>query len=79
MKNAIDLIKLSISENRTVTGYPTTRKEFDNLCADLLVECSDDCDPIEHSGSGYSGPESRGWFEFWAENWKIDIINPQTE
>ena len=79
---AAQLIELSVLENRAVTEYPSTEQDFVDLCQSLLTECDDDCDPEEQSGSGYSGPESRGLIRFWgrAENgniWTVEIVNPE--
>ncbi len=71
--NASELIALSQDENRTVTEYPD-RDEFEQITDDLLCECDDSAD---HTGAGYSGPEFRGWTEFWGEDWQVDVVNPK--
>lgn len=73
---ASELIALSIEENRTVTEYPETKEEYESLLDDLLSSSDDDVDTAEHSGSGHSGPESRGWTEIWsADGWRVDLVH----
>lgn len=69
---AAQLIELSQREDRTVTEYPSA-DEHEHLTTDLLCESNDSAD---YSGEGYSGPESRGWTEFWGDDWRVDIVNP---
>lgn len=77
--NATELIQLSLDEHRTVTEYPQTREEYDELLSDLLSSSDGDVDTAEHSGAGHSGPEARGWTEVWSEDgWRVDIVIPKS-
>lgn len=78
MANASDLIRLSISEDRTVTEYTDTDDEWTALETDLLAECDDSADV---SGEGFSGREARGSVDFWGVNedgdeWRVCIVRP---
>jgi hypothetical protein len=71
---------LSRAEDRTVTAYPETLCEYEELLDDLLSSSEGDVDTAEHSGSGHCGPEARGWTEVWsADGWAVDIIRPPEE
>lgn len=74
---AAELIDLSIRDGRTVTEYPDSRAEYDSLLDDLLAGSAGDVGTAEHSGSGYSGPEARGWTEVYSrDGWRVDLIHP---
>ncbi len=70
---AIELIELSRNENRTVTEYPD-KDEHEQLTTDLICECDGN---VDHSGLGHSGPEARGWTEYWGDGWRVDLVNPE--
>ena len=70
---AAELIALSQAEDRTVTEYPSS-EEYEALTDDLLCECEGSAD---QSGLGHSGPEARGWTEYWGEDWRVDVVRPR--
>jgi hypothetical protein len=75
---AQQLIDLSIREDRVVTEYPDTQQEYNTLLDDLLA-IGDDVDYTEVSGSGYSGPEERGYTDVWGtdgDDWRVSLIHP---
>lgn len=79
---AEQLIRLSAREHRTATEYPTNIDEYDAIVDALRVECDADCDPEEHSGAGYSGPEARGFVRYWGETesghtWQVEVVRPE--
>lgn len=81
MTNAIDLIRLSIREHRTVTEYPETVQEFDAILDALLAEGEDSATV---SGAGYSGAEERGWEDVWGTTpsgaeWRVHLVRPPSE
>jgi len=69
-------IQLSQRENRTVTLYPDTAAEQTAIHVALLAECEDS---QEERGTGYSGPEARGWTRYWGATWQIDVVNAAAE
>jgi len=76
--DAANDIALSVRENRIVTLYPDTSSEFAAIVDELLSRAEGDADC---SGSGYSGPEGRGWHEFWGtdgdgDEWRVHVVCP---
>lgn len=76
-----DLIAMSIRESRTIVEYPTTRADAATLLADLAVECDIECCPLDHhSGAGYSGQESVGYYDIWGTSedggeWRVRLVS----
>lgn len=66
-------ILVSRRENRTVTLYPDTRKEYQAIMDDLLAEGDDSA---EVSGAGFCGSEERGYTEVWGDGWRVDVVLP---
>jgi hypothetical protein len=73
---AADLIDLSTREGRTVTEYPSTKAEATALLEGLGAACTAE---EHHSGEGYSGPESTGYYDFWGTDgeggpWRVHVV-----
>ncbi len=76
---ARDLIRLSTREHRTVTEYPEDAEAARALLTDLGAEADDDCDVwTHHSGAGWSGPESAGYYDIWGTangcEWRVHVV-----
>lgn len=78
--SAQDLIAMSRREDRTVTEYPCSEEEARTLLEDLGVEAADDCCLMEHhSGAGYSGSESVGYYAVWGDDWCVHVVHAELE
>lgn len=78
MANVAELIRESRQENRTVTVYPETAAEAIQILEDLGPEAADDCPTWDHqSGSGYSGPESVGYYDVWGDDWRVSVVTAE--
>lgn len=71
---AKDLVRLSVRENRTVTEYPDT-KEQESALLDDLMSTESYGDSVDMSGSGYCGPEERGYTDVWGNTWRVHVVH----
>lgn len=71
---AAELIDLSQREDRTVTEYPDTQAEWDAINEGLLAECEDS---VDVSGDGHNEPESNGYTDYWGQDWRVHLVNPE--
>ena len=72
--SAASLIRLSVREDRIVTEYPSSLDDERTL-VDGLLSAGDYEDCAEVSGEGYSGPEARGFTEFWGASWRVHVVH----